>query len=44
MRANMYAYQPADLEMAEAWGYTKNAYLANEVKGAYEQAFKIILK
>jgi hypothetical protein len=41
IRANMYMYQPADLEMQEAWGYSKDAWLMNEVKGAYEQAYKM---
>lgn len=41
MRTNMYMYQPADLEMEEAWGDSKDAFLMNEVKGAYEQCFKM---
>jgi hypothetical protein len=41
LRTNMYMYQPADLEMQEAWGYSKDAFLMNEVKGAYEQGFKM---
>lgn len=43
MRANMYFYQPADLQMMEAWNYQKSSFLMNEVKGAYEQAYKITL-
>lgn len=42
-RANMFTYQPADLEMNEAWGYTKNAFNMQEVKGAYLEAFDIQL-
>ena len=38
-RTHMYSYQPADLQMYEAWGYTKNAFNMNEVKGAYLEAF-----
>ncbi len=38
-RANMYTYQPADLQMNEAWGYTKNSFLMNEVRQAYQEAF-----
>lgn len=43
MRANMYTYQPADLEMLEAWNYQKNAFVMTEVRGAYEQGFQITL-
>lgn len=38
-RTNMYTYQPADLQMNEAWNYTKDRYLMNEVKQAYLEAF-----
>ncbi|HXH32621.1 MAG TPA: protein-glutamine glutaminase family protein [Bacteriovoracaceae bacterium] len=40
-RTNMYTYQPADLEMNEAWGYTKSAFNMAEVKAAYLEAFEI---
>lgn len=42
-RANMYFYQPADLQMNEAWGYDKSAFNMNEVRGAYKEAFDIEL-
>lgn len=38
-RANMYTYQAADLQMLEAWGYTKDKFLMDEVRGAYLEAF-----
>lgn len=38
-RANMYTYQPTDLQMLEAWGYTKNNFINKEVKEAYREAF-----
>lgn len=38
-RANMYTYQPADLQMLEAWGYTKDNWNMTEVRGAYLEAF-----
>lgn len=43
IRANMYTWQPADLEMNEAWGYTKDAYNMDEVRAAYLEAFDIKL-
>lgn len=43
MRSNMYVYQPADLEMNEAWGYTKDSFLMDEIRGAYLEAFGIRL-
>jgi hypothetical protein len=43
MRTNMYTYQPADLQMNEAWGYTKAGFNSNEVKAAYLEAFDINL-
>lgn len=42
-RANMYFYQPADLQMNEAWGYDKTNFIMNEVRGAYKEAFDIDL-
>lgn len=38
-RSNMYYYQPADLQMNEAWNYTKNNFLMNEVREAYREAY-----
>lgn len=43
MRTNMYTYQPADLEMNEAWGYKKDAFIMDEVRGAYLEAYDIRL-
>jgi hypothetical protein len=43
MRANMYTWQPADLEMNEAWGYSKNAFNMDEVRAAFLEAFNIKL-
>lgn len=43
IRANMYTWQPADLEMNEAWGYTKNAFNMDEVRAAFLEAFNITL-
>lgn len=43
IRTNMYTYQPADLQMNEAWGYTKTSFIMEEVKGAYLEAFDINL-
>jgi hypothetical protein len=43
IRANMFTWQPADLEMKEAWGYTKEAFNMDEVKSAYLEAFDIYL-
>lgn len=40
-RTNMYTYQPADLQMFEAWNYRKDKFIYNEVKGAYLEAFDI---
>jgi hypothetical protein len=38
-RTHMYTYQPADLQMYEAWGYSKENFNMNEVRGAYLEAF-----
>lgn len=38
-RTHMYTYQPADLQMYEAWGYEKNNFRMEEVRGAYLEAF-----
>ncbi len=38
-RTHMYTYQPADLQMYEAWGYSKNEFIMDEVRGAYLEAF-----
>lgn len=40
-RTHMYSYQPADLQMMEAWGYQKSAFNMQEVRGAYLEAFDI---
>lgn len=40
-RTNMYTYQPADLQMMEAWGYKKDNFVYEELKGAYLEAFDI---
>ncbi len=41
MRTPMYTYQPADLQMYEAWGYEKSDFNMDEVKSAYLEAFDI---
>lgn len=38
-RTHMYTYQPADLQMYEAWNYQKTNFNMNEVRGAYLEAF-----
>lgn len=38
-RTHMYTYQPADLQMYEAWGYKKETFNMDEVRGAYLEAF-----
>lgn len=43
IRSNMYTWQPADLEMKEAWGYTKEAFNMDEIRAAYLEAFDIQL-
>lgn len=43
IRANMYTWQPADLEMNEAWNYTKSAFNMDEIRAAYLEAFDIKL-
>lgn len=42
-RTNMYTYQPADLQMNEAWGFTKENFEIKEVTQAYLEAFDEIL-
>lgn len=42
-RSSMYVYQPADLQMNEAWGYTKDNWNMAEVRAAYLEAFDINL-
>lgn len=37
-RSNMYTYQPADLQMNEAWGYTKDNFNMTEVRQAFQEA------
>ena len=43
IRTNMYTYQPADLQMNEAWNYTKTKFLMNEVRQAYLEAFDEVI-
>lgn len=38
-RTHMYTYQPADLQMYEAWNYQKDKFIMDEVRGAYLEAF-----
>lgn len=38
-RTHMYTYQPADLQMYDAWGYQKDKFNMDEVRGAYLEAF-----
>lgn len=38
-RTHMYTYQPADLQMYEAWGYKKENWNMDEVRGAYLEAY-----
>jgi hypothetical protein len=38
-RTNMYTYQPADLQMYEAWDYKKDNFVMDEVRQAYLEAF-----
>lgn len=38
-RTYMYTYQPADLQMYEAWNYSKDKFQMAEVKQAYLEAF-----
>ncbi len=38
-RTHMYTYQPADLQMNEAWGYEKTSWNMTEVTQAYLEAF-----
>ena len=42
-RTNMYTYQPADLQMLEAWGYTKSDFNLTEIKQAYLEAMDEII-
>lgn len=42
-RTSMYTYQPADLQMLEAWGYTKDDFNLTEVKQAYLEAMDEIV-
>jgi hypothetical protein len=38
-RTHMYTYQPADLQMYEAWNFKKENFILDEVRGAYLEAF-----
>lgn len=42
-RTHMYTYQPADLQMYEAWNYQKDKFIMSEVRGAYLEAFDEVL-
>ncbi len=44
MRTHMYTYQPADLQMYESWGYSKDQFNLGEVAGAYQEAFDLNVK
>lgn len=39
IRTHMYTYQPADLQMYDSWGYVKEKFNMDEVRGAYLEAF-----
>ncbi|WPU66911.1 protein-glutamine glutaminase family protein [Peredibacter starrii] len=39
IRTHMYTYQPADLQMYDSWGYQKDKFNMDEVRGAYLEAF-----
>ncbi len=41
MRTSMYYYQPSELEMHEAWGFTKNNFKRDQLKEAYREAFDL---
>lgn len=41
---HMYTYQPADLQMYEAWGYDKNKFEMREVRQAYLDALNVRIK
>jgi hypothetical protein len=43
IRTNMYTYQPADLQMNEAWNYVKDKFIMSEVRGAYLEAFDEVI-
>lgn len=38
-KTHMYTYQPADLQMYEAWDYSKSYFMSQEVEAAYLEAF-----
>lgn len=42
-RTYMYTYQPADLQMEEAWGYIKDQFVMKEVRQAYLEAFDEVI-
>lgn len=44
LRTHMFTYQPADLQMYEAWGYQKNSFVKKEVRDAYLEAFDEVLQ
>ncbi|HXH30637.1 MAG TPA: protein-glutamine glutaminase family protein [Bacteriovoracaceae bacterium] len=39
MRTSMYTWQPADLQMNEAWGFSKSDFNLDDVRAAYLEAF-----
>lgn len=43
IRTKMYTYQPADLQMYEAWNYDKDKFIMSEVRGAYLEAFDEVI-
>lgn len=43
-KTHMYTYQPADLQMYEAWGYSKDHFEMREVAGAYLEAFNLRIR
>ncbi len=42
-RTHMFTYQPADLQMYEAWGYQKSDFILKEVQQAYREAMDEIV-
>jgi hypothetical protein len=42
-RTHMYTYQPADLQMYEAWNFQKDNFIMDEVRGAYLEAFDEVI-
>lgn len=40
-KTHMFTYQPADLQMYEAWGFSKDHFEGNEVRSAYLEAYSL---